>query len=332
MQSHPLTILMIEDDPEYAQLISKRLIAGEKMAELTLKHATRLSSGLDSLQEEGVDLILLDLSLPDSQGLETFIKMQQQTSSIPVIILTGIEDQALALQTMQKGAQDYLIKGRISGSSLERSICFAIERQLILEKIKKDCQHQYDLATHDPLTNLPNRLLFQDRGNQALAMAHRRKQMLALIFIDLDQFKSINDYWGHAVGDLLLQKVAKSLSNCVRQEDTLARMGGDEFTILLSELKEITDAAKVSERILEVMSHPFILDDQQIKVTLSLGISLYPFDGSDLVTLVKKGDFTMYRTKQAGGNGYQFFEMAMNLSRYPTLNSNERAGMNILNY
>jgi len=174
------------------------------------------------------------------------------------------------------------------------------------------------LAFHDPLTGLPNRALFNDRLDQALALAHRLHQdqpeiqsLLAVMFIDLDRFKCINDSLGHAMGDRLLQLVSERFIKNIRKSDTIARMGGDEFMLLLPEVKLLEDVVKVAEKILESLSEPFYLDHHEMYITASIGICLYPHDGDDGDTLLKNADVAMYRAKEQGRNHYQIYTQSM---------------------
>jgi diguanylate cyclase (GGDEF)-like protein/PAS domain S-box-containing protein len=167
------------------------------------------------------------------------------------------------------------------------------------------------MAHHDPLTLLPNRTLLHDRLSQMLIQAQRTGKLVALLFIDLDRFKAINDSLGHAVGDELLKAVATRLTGCVRESDTVARWGGDEFTIILTNIKEPLGAAKISEKILEALSRPFILGPE-LYVTASIGITLYPSDGEDANSLFRNADAAMYRAKEHGKNRYDFYTAEMN--------------------
>jgi len=175
----------------------------------------------------------------------------------------------------------------------------AMERKETEEKLKH-------MAHSDSLTGLPNRALFFDRLAQALVRARRRKQHLAVLFVDLDRFKSINDTFGHATGDAALKQVAQRLHHCTREEDTIARMGGDEFTIILAELGKPDHAAFVSQKILVSLAEPFILKGKDCSLGCSIGIAIYPADGEDSETLLKRADTAMYRAKQKG-NEYSFY-------------------------
>lgn len=162
-------------------------------------------------------------------------------------------------------------------------------------------------AFHDALTGLPNRLFFQDHLDKSLALAKRNHKTLAIFFLDIDGFKKINDTLGHDVGDLLLQAVAERLLSTVRASDTVARMGGDEFTIILPEIDYPEDAAEVARKVLEVIRKPFFLNEHTIIITTSIGISLYPINGLDIQTLMKQADIAMYVTKNSGKNNYHFY-------------------------
>lgn len=166
------------------------------------------------------------------------------------------------------------------------------------------------LAQHDFLTGLPNRMLLMERLTQAIGMANRHSKQLALLFLDLDYFKQINDSYGHRVGDHLLQEVAEEIKACVRGTDTVSRHGGDEFVILLTEIEERQDAIYVAEKLLAQFALPRIIDGHELQVNLSIGISVYPENGSDAETLMHNADTAMYTTKGNGRNSYQFFQPA----------------------
>ncbi|MEK7360215.1 MAG: EAL domain-containing protein, partial [Planctomycetota bacterium] len=163
------------------------------------------------------------------------------------------------------------------------------------------------MAFYDSVTGLPNRTLFHDRISMALAHAQRVTGMMAVLFLDLDKFKLVNDSLGHAVGDQLLKTVADRLANCTRKGDTVARMGGDEFTLLLPVIKHKNDAEEVADKILEKISHPFVIDGNELMVTTSIGIALYPADGNDIDALLKNADIAMYNAKDTGGNNYKHY-------------------------
>jgi len=170
------------------------------------------------------------------------------------------------------------------------------------------------LAQHDVLTDLPNRLVLKDRLTQAISRAHRNHHHLAVLFLDLDGFKHINDSLGHAIGDRLLQSVAASLSACVRKSDTVSRQGGDEFVILLPEVAHAADAAITAIKIITDFKKAHSIGEHHLRVTVSIGLSAYPEDGEDAETLIKNADTAMYHAKQSGRDNYQFFRPDMSLN------------------
>lgn len=198
-------------------------------------------------------------------------------------------------------------------SKSEESILIAMAASIggALKRQDAEATIRYQ-AFHDLLTGLPNRMLFNDRLPLALAQAHRSGSLLAVMFLDLDRFKTINDTLGHAIGDLLLQGVAQRLTPCLREGDTVSRWGGDEFTILLPQIQSVEDAAKAAQRILEALKPAFDLDGHELYVTSSIGVAIYPHDGEDCHALLKNADAALYRVKEQGRNGYQIYTPAIN--------------------
>jgi diguanylate cyclase (GGDEF)-like protein/PAS domain S-box-containing protein len=175
------------------------------------------------------------------------------------------------------------------------------------------------LAAHDLLTDLPNRLLLNDRLSQAIASARRQRHRLAVLFLDLDRFKQINDTLGHEIGDGLLQSVAQRLVESVRRSDTVSRQGGDEFVLLLSRVDEAEDAAASVQKVIKALAAPLDVDGHRLHVTASIGLSMYPDDGQDADTLIRNADIAMYRAKERGRNVYQFYTPDLNIRVYSTV-------------
>lgn len=297
-----IKILLVEDNDVDAHL-TQDILAEWSIEQFEVTHVTCLSEAFRRLGKERFDAVLLDLSLPDGYGLPTLRQVQAVSPTTPIIVLSGVSDQSLALQAVQDGAQDYLVKGQGQPELLARSIRYAIERKRAEERLTY-------LAQYDQLTGLVNRTLFRDRLVQAMARSKRLQQPLGLMLLDLDRFKTVNDTMGHDVGDQLLKAVAGRLQECIREVDTVARMGGDEFTIILEGLSCEGDITIVARRITESLAKPFQLADHQASIGVSIGITVYPSDDHEIDELLKHADAAMYRAKQQGGGSFQFYTPA----------------------
>ena len=303
-----ISILLIEDNPADVEILNELLLDTEGL-NYQLESAGCLRSGKDWLcGHPEVDLVLLDLDLPDGTGPQNLYEIKDVAPEVPVIVLTGIHDQDLAVQLVKDGAQDFLIKGEFASGALARAIRYAIERQQMLSKLQKAREMETYLAYYDALTGLPNRELFYDRLNQSLKSARRSLDNVGVMFIDLDGFKRINDTQGHGAGDKLLRVVADSIKSSSRECDTVARIGGDEFTVILDSIAAPEHSVAVARKILKEISAPIYLDGQEVCVTGSIGISLFPQDGDDIELLLKNADIAMYRAKKRSGNSYEFYD------------------------
>jgi diguanylate cyclase (GGDEF)-like protein len=268
-------------------------------------HCTdRLSLGLEHLSAGGTGLVLLDLSLPDSFGLETFTKVYAHSPTVPIIVLTGNDDHMLALSAVKSGAQDYLVKGRLDRELLLRSMQYSIERK----RYQQQLEHQ---ANYDALTGLPNRNLLHDRLRQAV-YSQRNPRAIAVVFMDLDHFKFVNDSLGHSVGDKLLKGMGERLRSVLREGDTVGRVGGDEFVLILNDQANEEVIFRAMQRISAKVAEPIDVEGKELYVTCSAGISLYPQDGPDVDTLLKHADAAMYRAKEHGRNNFLFYTSEMN--------------------
>jgi diguanylate cyclase (GGDEF)-like protein/PAS domain S-box-containing protein len=437
------TVLLVEDNPGDARLL-REMFNEQGAHDTEVTHVECMSEAEKHLSKHAVDIVLLDLGLPDAQGLEAVRRARAAAPRLPLVVLTGLDDEALAAQAMQEGAQDYLVKGQIVSTSgqiemrgLLRALRYAIERKIMEEalfveheraQVSLNCIGDAVICTdipgnisflnvvsekmagwsreeaagrpmvdvfrildatsrkaipnsmepaveqnrtvhlpsncilircdgseipiegcvspihdregeaagtvivfrdvsaaramalqvahaarHDFLTGLPNRMLLHDRVDQAIAMARRHARQLAVLFLDLDGFKYINDSLGHPTGDKLLQSIAKRLVDCVRGSDTVSRQGGDEFVVLLSEMQQSEDAAVAARRILQAVAEAHSIDQHDLHVTTSIGVSVYPSDGLDAETLIKNADTAMYQAKENGRQSYQFFKPSMNV-------------------
>jgi diguanylate cyclase (GGDEF)-like protein/PAS domain S-box-containing protein len=377
--------------------------------------------------------VLVNLSLPDSQGIETFDRIFHAVPQIPILVLSAAEDEDTAKLAVERGAQDYLLRRHVdsyllpkalrsmvkraanaealfvekeraqvtlnsigdavictdvgghvtylnavaegltgwmlveaAGRPLEQVVrivnsntrepvpnpmtlanrdshpvgltsnCILIRRDGVEAAIEDSVAPIHDrqgqvtgavmvfrdvttartlslsmsfLAQHDSLTKLPNRALFSDRLSQAMVLAQRQQQMLAVLFLDVDRFKHINDSLGHAIGDRLLHAVAQRLLGCVRSSDTVGRQGGDEFVILLAPVAHAENAAVIAGNLLRNLSEPFRIDHHDLHITVSIGVATYPGDGTEAEELLKHADFAMYYAKENERNNYQFYQV-----------------------
>ena len=212
-------------------------------------------------------------------------------------------------ETIQAASDDHVTMLQQANAHL---VIATIEAQKLAEQVQMAKDQLDHLAHHDALTDLPNRMLLQDRLNQAIELARRQGRQLAVMFMDLDRFKHINDSLGHPVGDQLLQSVAQRLLACVRHSDTISRQGGDEFVLLLSFIEHAEDAALSAQKMLASISQPHHIEGHDLHINVSIGISIYPDDGRDAETLIKCADTAMYHAKESGRNNYKFFEQGMN--------------------
>lgn len=323
MEHEIVKALLIEDNPGDASLIREMLVDSQSQ-NIHLVWVERLSQGIERIAQEKIDLTILDLSLPDAQGLECFMEFRRHAPQLPVIVLSGSDDEQLAIQAVQNGAQDYLVKGNVDSKSLVRAVRYALERHRMLTEIENLHKNERYLAYHDMLTGLPNRQLFYERLRQAVVHSKRNTKMLAILFIDLDGFKTVNDTLGHRAGDLLLKSIAEKLKSSVRENDTVARLGGDEFTIKLADIVHPRDATKVAEKILRLFFEPFTVEGKELFITASIGISIYPHHGHDAEMLVKNADLAMYRAKQQGKNKCTLYDLsfhALDNDRFAQKNS-----------
>jgi diguanylate cyclase (GGDEF)-like protein len=299
-----LNVLLVEDSAPDAALV-RGVLGSTADHRIELSYAQTLAVGLQKLAGGSYDAVLLDLSLPDAQGMEALEKMLQKHSDIPIVVMTGREDAAAAALAMRQGAQDYLVKGRWEGYHLERAILHAVERKRQEERIRR-------AAFFDELTGLPNRALLLERIQQCITRHVREpRRSFALILLDLDRFKRINDTAGHVAGDTFLVAVAERLKRCVRPSDTVARLGGDEFVLLLEETRWVREALRVAERVHDAMSAPFEVDGQEVFSSVSAGVAFVAGAVARPDDVLRQADMALYRAKAAGRGLTELFDIAM---------------------
>lgn len=432
-------ILLVLADGAVAKALQESLVISHA-SPFKVEWVSRCCEGIERLgsgRGERIAAVLVDLFLPDSEGIETFDRLFRASPRVPILVVSRLRDEETARQAVRRGAQDYLLLERLDGHSLPKALNTMLERsayavalsleresaqvtlnsigdavvstdvdgnvtylnpvaesmtgwsrqeacgrplQEVLRIVDADSREpalnplamamlhnktvglsvncvlvrrdghesaiedtaapihdrcgqvtgavivfhdvsaaramslrMSHLAQHDFLTQLPNRMLLQDRLTQAIASAHRHRTLLAVLFLDVDRFKHINDSLGHAIGDQLLKSIARRLVSCVRNVDTVSHQGGDEFVVLLSEVARANDAAFIADKILDAMSRPHRIDHQELHVTVSVGIGVYPDDGTDADTLLRNADLALFHAKARGRSNHQFFEPEMNV-------------------
>lgn len=312
------SILIVDDDEKTCKTLA--LLLGKKGYETETAGTAR--KAVEKLKEKFFNLTLLDIKLPDMEGIELVTPLKEIYPDMDVIIVTGHASLENSVRALNGGASAYIKKPMKMDELLA-----AIKKALETQRVAMENRRLYDaaqrelaehkqaeeqlvyMATHDALTGLPNRVLFNDRLTQELAHAQRNKQKLAVMLLDLDYFKDVNDKLGHSVGDKLLQLVGRRLAGLLRKSDVVARMGGDEFLLLLPEIARVENVVKVANKILEVIRKPFVFNSHELDITTSIGIAVFPNDGEDPSTLVKNVDMAMYRAKGRGRDNHQCYSV-----------------------
>lgn len=293
MTAETIRLLLVEDNPGDARLVMK-MLAGVTEVSFEVEWTDRLSKGLERLAGGGIDVILLDLGLPDSQGHETLASVHTNAPEIPIVILTGLDDEAVTMEALKKGAQDYLVKGTLIADALVHSIRYAIERQ-------RGQKERLDYVTgHDPLTGLPNRRLFTDSLDRCLSKSADKVRHAAVLSLCVPYLKDILRLYGHEVYKTVLLDVAKRLkyqaSDIVGKRCTaepIAFMGEGEFAIALPDVYSTQEALKWAKHILGALSVGIVVNGQEISLPGCIGISLTPINGRDGETLLRKARTAM---------------------------------------
>jgi diguanylate cyclase len=320
--SNPANILIIDDDPVIRRLVVKTL-QKEGMNTTDVSNGTE---GAKVFREGRFDVVLLDVIMPNGlDGYATCAKIREQETGkhTPVLMMTGLEDVESVNRAFEVGATDFVSKP-INIPLLGHRIRYVLRAANTTQSLLDSERRLHHLAYFDSLTSLPNRTFFQEHVQIMIALAQRQQLKLSILFLDIDGFKRINDTLGHHLGDQVLQEAGNRLRNCLRDSDTLirmdntdkasvslARLGGDEFTVLLPSIKRNEDAAVVAERIRLALAQPYLLQDQELYTTTSIGISIYPVDGDNQMELLKNADLAMYHAKREGGNCFRYFSPDM---------------------
>jgi diguanylate cyclase (GGDEF)-like protein len=311
------TILIIDDDEQIRKLLKELLCHDYECLDVS-----SAEEALSTLRAVTFDLVLSDINMGGISGLDLVPQVLKQSPDTVVVMISGQQTIDYAIEAMRVGAFDYITKPldlRHVESAVRRALSY---HQLLTEKrryenhledlVKERTAELAHLAYHDRLTNLPNRVLFADRCAQAMAIAQGNQQLVGVLLVSLDRFNEITDTLGHEAGDVVLAEAAARLQGCVREGDTVARFDGDEFALLLTRVSETGDLAEVSLAISEAFKPSFLLGAQEVYVTASVGISLFPFNGEDSTTILKNAGAALFRAKKQGGDNYQFYTADMN--------------------
>ena len=294
-------ILIVDDQQANVQLLEQMLrAAGYQCITSTMDPQTVCTLH----RVNRYDLILLDLQMPGLDGFQVMagLKELETEGYIPILVMTAQPDHKL--RALATGAKDFVTKP-FDLIEVKARIRNMLEVRLLYKQLEHSNHTLESLAMHDALTGLPNRRLLMDRLSLAITHAHRSKHMMAVMYLDLDGFKQINDTLGHDAGDTLLRMVADRLVAAVRQEDTVARLGGDEFVIVLWELSHAESATKVVSKMVEAVSQPYSIEGRDVNMTISVGVGIYPLHGEDVETLMKSADLALYEAKRTGKNDYR---------------------------
>ena len=285
------SVLVVEDNPGDADLLI------EMLRGYYVTVATRLSDALRLVHDRRFETIITDVALPDARGIDAVMRLQASSPDAAIIAISSLDDDALAHQVIQLGAQDYLLKQTLARRPLLRAVTYARER-------KRAEQRLIQLAHYDQLTGLVNRTSFYESTSRYATRARRMHQRLGVMLLDLDGFKEVNDSLGHDAGDVLLQEASHRMRQVFREYDVVARLGGDEFAVLVSEVESVDQLAMIAQRLLTALSGPTWVSGEEIRITASIGIALFPDSAESITELLKAADTAMYAAKKAGKNRY----------------------------
>lgn len=304
--------LLLVDDDELDRMAVVRVLQNPKLIK-DIVHANSAVRALKLYDEGTFDVVLLDYRLPDMECLDVLSQLTQHTDKhAAVVILTGMEDnEVIERNCIFAGAQDFLLKKELSERHLTKALVHAQARHALNIKLIDTHRRLKYLAENDPMTGLSNRYYFEEHLRGAIQRAHRLNFQLGLIYLDIDNFKLINDSLGHDSGDQLLQQIAHRLLLVVRDGDVVCRLGGDEFAIIVHDLETETSVGALAQRIIENLREPITLNNTEHYVTCSIGIATYPKCAMTAEDMQKHADLAMYQVKREGRNGFHFFSESL---------------------
>jgi diguanylate cyclase (GGDEF)-like protein len=297
-----MRVLLIDDDAVDRQSIRRML--SKSALNIQLEEAGSAEDAWNTLRDNEYDCVLLDYHLPDMGCMDLFesLRLVEKGDFPPVVILTGAGNESVVVEVMKAGVQDYIPKANLSMETVENVMQHAIkvvERERRQEKAQSKLKQ---LAMFDELTKIGNRHFFTMRFNHALIRAGRQLDSVCLILLDLNGFKKINDTWGHLAGDEVLREISRRLAHTARNADTVARIGGDEFVVLMETGVSREGTALLTDRIREQLTLPIAIDDHEVQVGVSIGTATFPEQGDDSVSLMSTADREMYKAKLAASS------------------------------
>ena len=297
-------IVVLADDDPSIRLMVRHVLESENY------EIVEAEDGLDAIkavEKQHPALVLLDAVMPGLDGFTTCQQLKERGHvDVPVIMLTGLDDDASVERAYEVGAIDYITKP-IKWAVLKHRVRSIVKSVMAERKVQR-------LEYRDTLTQLPNRLLFVDRLEQAIVRAERHRESIALMVVDIDDFKLVNDSFGHEAGDKLIKAVGDLLSKSMRRADTVARLGGDEFAIVIENIGGEDDAISIADNVTTILKHNVRLDNQETFTSASVGIAMFPDDGADASTLLKNADTAMFRAKEQGRRCFQFYKAEMSVN------------------
>lgn len=294
-------MLLVEDNPGDARLVLEMLARPE----LEVVHVDRLSAAVEAVSAEPFTLALVDPGLPDSQGLDTVRAMLRAAPLMPLVVLSGHDDEDLALSAIQLGAQDYVVKGSLEPAALVRALRYAVQRKLVHERLDY-------LATHDSVTGLPNRQVFLDDLSDTIAQCHQRGRDAAVLMIALSGLSRVNELHGHDVGDLAISDRVQRIRKVLPAGAKIACTGSAELSVILTDTHAIMETPRLAEELIATIGNPGPLDQRQVYLRANVGMSLFSIDAEDPAKLLKCAETALYQAKSAGPNTFRFYSARMN--------------------
>jgi diguanylate cyclase (GGDEF)-like protein len=309
------TLLFVEDDKETQEQM--KIIMEDEVKDFY--QAYNGEEGLALYRETKPDVVLTDINMPIMSGLDMAEKIKQIDKNQSILIMSAFDEKDILLSAINMGIDGFIVKP-VDMIQLNNKLTRIVQnlqskmdaKEYRLQEFEKRREEEiktlYQLAHFDVLTNIPNRYLFNERLEQAILEAKNRQIQFGLFFIDIDDFKQVNDTYGHKAGDYVLVRLTNSISEVIRNSDTLARIGGDEFAMIVEDLSDRDDMERLAKKIIEIVSTPISFEDKTISISCSIGISIYPDNTTSKEELIHFADLAMYTIKSTGKSHYRFYE------------------------